>query len=59
MNGYVCFYNRKRIEVRAETTYKAQLEAARVLGVPDKKRHQIAVVLAEKDGAEVTHTAVD
>lgn len=55
MNGYVCFYNNERIEVYAETSYKAQLKAAEVLKVKPKKRYMISVVLAEKDGEEVTH----
>lgn len=56
MNGYVCFYNQKRIEVRAETSYAAQQEAARVLRVPAKKQYQISVWLAEKDGQPVVHS---
>ena len=58
MNGYVCFYNGKRIEVRAETSYKAQLEAARVLKVPAKRQYQISVTFCERaDGSQVTHNA--
>jgi hypothetical protein len=59
MNGYVCFYNRNRVEVHAETTYEAQKKAAEKLKVPEKRRHQITVVLAEKDDVPVTHVAVD
>ncbi len=56
MNGYVCFYARKRVEVYANSSYEAQVKAAEQLNVPVKKRHQITVVLAEKDGQQVTHS---
>ena len=60
MNGYVCFYNGKRVEVYAETSYKAQLQAAALLKVPAKRQHQISVTFCERsDGSEVVHTAVD
>lgn len=59
MNGYVCFYNDKRIEVYANTTYEAQMLAAKQLKVKDKNQYKITVVLAEKNGEEVIHTAVD
>jgi hypothetical protein len=55
MNGYVCFYKGKRLEVYAETTLKAQKEAAKQFKA--KKHYDITVMLAEKDGKEVVHTA--
>jgi hypothetical protein len=55
MNGYVCFYKGKRVEVYAKTSYEAQQKAAAILKV--KKSYEITVVLAEKDGAQVTHVA--
>lgn len=57
MNGYVGFYKQKRVEVYAETLYEAQQKAAKLLGA--KKSYEITVMLAEKDGEQVTHTAVD
>ena len=57
MNGYVCFYNRQRVEVYADTMFAARDEAARILRVPPKKQYQINVLLAEKNGEQVTHTA--
>ena len=57
MNGYVCFYERKRIEVYAESSYAAQLQAIQQLKVPKKKQSLVSVVLAEKDGKQVTHAA--
>lgn len=59
MNGYVCFYARKRVEVYADTTFEARNKAAVLLNVPVKKHPQITVVLAEKQGQEVVHHAVD
>ena len=53
MNGYVAFYRGKRLEVYAETSYKAQLKAAELFRT--KKTWDVAVVLAEKDGEQVTH----
>ena len=55
MNGYKCFYNGKSIEVYADTTYAAQLKAAKILKV--KKTYQVNVVLCERDGDQVVHTA--
>ena len=55
LNGYVCFYNRKRIEVYAKSSYAAQHEARDILKVPVSKTYLISVVLAEKDGQAVTH----
>lgn len=47
MSNYVCFYNRRRIEVQADTSYAAQQKAAAQLKVPEKKRYMIAVVYAD------------
>jgi hypothetical protein len=59
LNGYVCFYKGKRIEVRAASSYAAQNEARDMLRVPTSKQYLISVVLAEKDGTEVTHIATE
>jgi hypothetical protein len=56
MNGYVCFYKNSRLEVYANTSYEAQQKAADQLNVKPKQRHMISVVLAEKNGQQVTHT---
>lgn len=55
MNGYVCFYKNKRYEVHAESSYAAQVLCAQYHRI--KKRYEITVVLAEKDGKQITHTA--
>lgn len=55
MNGYICFYNGKRIEVHANTTLEAIGKCAALLKVPTKKQYMIEAVLAEKNGETVTH----
>lgn len=57
MNKYQAFYKGKQITVEAETSYKAQLEAAKQFHA--KKSYEVTVVLAEKNGETVTHIAVD
>lgn len=59
MNGYIAFYKGKKIEVYAASSYEAQKEAAAQLVVHPSKRYMIAVVLAEKDGEQVTHIATE
>jgi len=51
MNGYKAFYKGHNIEVMAESSYKAQLEAARVFKA--KKSYQVSVVLCEKNRQQV------
>lgn len=53
MNKYVAFYKGKQIEVEAETSYKAQQKAAEQFRA--RKSYDVTVVLAEKDGREITH----
>lgn len=53
MNGYVCFFKGKEFEVMAETSYAAQKDAAVQFGT--KKEYMVTVVLAEKNGKQVTH----
>lgn len=55
MNGYICFYRGKQYEVHADTSYDAQQKCAKENRI--KKTYEITVVLAEKDGEQVTHTA--
>ena len=54
MNGYIAFYRGKQIEVSAATSYEAQQKAAALLKV--KKTYDVTVVLAEKQGVQVTHS---
>ena len=57
MNGYIAFYKGKQIEVLAETSYKAQQLAAHTFKA--KRSYDVTVMLAEKDGEQVTHVAVN
>jgi hypothetical protein len=55
MNGYIAFYKGKRMEVHAETSLAARDKAAGLFKA--KKAYDVTVVLAEKDGQQVTHEA--
>lgn len=61
MNGYICYYKDKKIEVYAETSYAAQQEAVKQLTVRGKapKGWEISVVLAEKDGVPVVYNGTE
>ena len=59
MNSYVAFYKDRRVEVKATTSYGAQVEAQKVLKVKESQRHNITVVLAMKDDQQVTHLPLD
>ena len=54
MNGYICFYKSKKVEVMADSSYEAQQKAAKQLKV--KKAYEITVCLAEKNGEQVIHS---
>jgi len=53
MNGYIAFYKGRQIEVRADTAYEAQQKAAALFKA--RKSYEVTVVLAEKNGQQVTH----
>ncbi len=53
INGYIGFYKGKQYEVRASSSYEAQTIIAREHNI--RAAHNITVVLAEKDGEQVTH----
>lgn len=58
-HGYVAFYNGKRADVWANSSFDA-VERARVFFKPPKsKKHMVHVVLAEKNGEQVVHSAVN
>ena len=57
MNGYICFYKGKKIEVYADTSFHARIEACKTF--KPKKDWQVEVVLAEKNGKPVVHTAIN
>lgn len=55
--GYVAFYNRKRIEIRAASLYAAKVEACKQFKVRKSQEHMVTVALAERpDGSTVVHT---
>ena len=56
-NEYVAFYKGRRTGVYANTPYEAQQKAATLLGA--RKAYEVTVVLAERDGQQVTHVATD
>ena len=61
MNGYVCLWNGKRVEVRANSSLQARGMAAAVLvgrtwHTGPRHAHEITVVLADKAGHQVTHS---
>jgi hypothetical protein len=55
MNGYIAFYRGKQIYICAYTSYEAQKMAAATFRA--KKSYEVTVVLAEKDGQQVIHSA--
>jgi len=54
-NGYVAFYKGKKMDVYAKTSLEARDKAAKAFGA--KKAYDVTVMLAEKDGKQVTHSA--
>lgn len=59
MNSYIAFYKDKRVEVKATSSYEAQVDAQKLLKIKDSQRYQITVVLAMKDDRQVTHLPLD
>ena len=57
MNGYVAFYRNKRMDVYAESSSAAHNQAA--LAFKARKTYDVTVVLSEKEGTPVTHTATE
>jgi hypothetical protein len=47
MRTYIAFYNGKKISVTAETSYAAQLVAAKIFKA--KKSWQVSVILADSE----------
>ena len=55
MNGYIAFYRGKKIYICANTSYEAQTMAVTTFRA--RKAYEVTVVLAERDGQQVTHSA--
>jgi hypothetical protein len=56
MNGYIFFYNGKRVELHADTLYDAHLKAIEHFKPPKSKRHMVHGMIAEKADVQVTHS---
>lgn len=54
MNGYICFYRGRQIEVTADTSLQAQTKAA--VQFKARKAYEVTVMLAERDGQQVSHS---
>lgn len=54
MNGYICFFNGRTVEVYAASSYEAQKKAAQELKVKPNKQYMITVCLAEREGQSVS-----
>jgi hypothetical protein len=57
MNGYIAFYKGRMCVVHADTAYAAQQKAAALFKA--RKSYEVTVVLAEKNGEQVTHTPTE
>lgn len=58
-NGYIAFYNGKKIEVYANSSYEAQQKALKTFQSQSRKKIQgweINVTIATKDGEDVIHS---
>ena len=61
MNGYVAYYGNERAEVHADTTLRARDKAIAIFQKSNPRQRikpfEVSVILAEKGGEQVTHTA--
>ena len=57
MNGYICFFSGKNIEVYADDLYEAKQKAVKLFKVSKKNEYKLSVHLAEKSGEQVVQTA--
>ncbi len=58
-HGYVAFYNGKRADVWANSSSEATDRARVFFKPPKSKKYDVFVVLAEKNGEQVVHSAVN
>ena len=56
VNGYIAYYDGQQTEIYADTSYDAQKKAIDFFNPPESKKHTVTVMIAEKDGEQVTHT---
>jgi len=57
MNGYICFFSGKSIEVYANDLFDAKQTAVKAFKVSKKNEYKVSVHLAEKAGEQVVQTA--
>lgn len=57
MNGYICIFLGKRVEVIANDLWQAKQKAIQALKVPKGKQGLLSIVLAEVEGNQITHNA--
>ena len=58
MNGYICMFLGKRVEIMANDLWQAKQKAIQALNVPKSKQGLLSVVIAEVDGNQVTHNTI-
>lgn len=56
LNGYIGFYNCKRVELYAENQFAAREAALAFFRPPKSRNHMVHVVLAEIEGKPVVHS---
>ena len=57
MNGYICFFSGKKIEIYANDLFDAKQTAVKSFKVSKKNEHKVSVHLAEKAGEQIIQTA--
>ena len=53
MNGYICMFLGKRVEVLANDLWQAKQKAISALNVPKSKQGLLSIVLAEVNGKDI------
>jgi len=56
LNGYLAFFNGKKFEVYADSSYAAQQKAIAHFKPAKSKAHLVSVILCEKAVAPVIHS---
>ena len=57
MNGYIYIYNRKHVEVYADSSYDAQRKAAIEFKLKAIHAYKVTVMLSiDRNGEQVTHS---
>lgn len=56
MNGYIAFYDQRRLEIYADDYFKAKEMVLAQWKVPLHRRHLVTVLIAEKNGEQVEHS---